>query len=185
MVNKDTISKCKEKNEKAFKEMYEACLPYIFTIVKNYIDIPDFRKDLIQEIFAKVFLNISSFDNKKGEFKPWIRKIAVNQCLMFIRDKMKTHEFEDIENVTDINLLREKMDLSYLDPDTSQQVLSKMPIGYQNVFSLVVIHGYSHQEVGHKLGISAETSRSQLARSKNWLRQYFHNNKTLMKNGFC
>ncbi|MEO1263296.1 MAG: RNA polymerase sigma factor [Bacteroidota bacterium] len=185
MVNENTIEKCKKKDQRAFRALYEACLPYVFTVVKGYTDNPDFKKDLVQEIFAKVFLNIRSYDSKKGAFKPWLRRIAVNQCLMFIRDKLKQFEFEDLENVTSNEVLHEQMDLDHLDPDLSEQLLEKMPQGYRKVFSLVILEGYSHDEVGQKLSISPETSRSQLSRSKQWLRQYFSNNKTLIKNGFC
>ncbi|MEZ4954330.1 MAG: RNA polymerase sigma factor [Saprospiraceae bacterium] len=184
MVTPNIIEQCKQKNQQAFKAMYEACLPYVFTIVKGYTESMDLRKDLVQEIFAKVFLNIKTFEPQKGEFRYWLRKIAVNQCLMFVRDKKKQFEFEDLENANSLNDLHEDMDLSHLDPKVSEQVLSQMPNGYSQVFSLVVFEGYSHQEVGQKLGISAETSRSQLTRSKQWLRQYLSNHKTLINNGF-
>lgn len=184
MVNQEIIAQCKKKDQQAFKAMYQACLPYVFTIVKGYTDNPDSRKDLVQEIFAKLFLNIQKFDAQKGEFKFWLRKIAVNQCLMFLRDKKKHMEMEDLEIAISDPSLKENMSLSHLDPDLSERVLSKMPNGYRKVFSLVIFEGYSHDEVGQKLGISAETSRSQLARSKKWLRQHFSNNKTLIQNGF-
>ena len=185
MVTENTIEKCKKKDQRAFRALYEASLPYVFTVVKGYTDNPDFKKDLVQEIFAKVFLNIRSYDPKKGAFKPWLRRVAVNQCLMFIRDKLKQFEFEDLENLTASNVLHEQIDLRHLDPDLSEQLLEKMPLGYRRVFSMVVLEGYSHDEVGQVLSISPETSRSQLSRSKEWLRQYFLNHKTLMNNGFC
>lgn len=165
--------------------MYEACLPYVFTIVRSYTENPDSRKDLVQEIFAKVFLNINTFDPARGEFKFWLRQITVNQCRMFLRDKKKHFEMEHLENVTAANDLKEEMNLVHLDPDLSERLLAQMPDGYRKVFSLVVFEGYSHDEVGQQLGISAETSRSQLARSKQWLRQYFSNHKNLLNNGFC
>ncbi|MBI1228017.1 MAG: sigma-70 family RNA polymerase sigma factor [Bacteroidetes bacterium] len=170
------------KNQQAFKAMYEACLPYVFTIVKGYTDNPDSQKDLVQEIFAKLFLNIQSYDAQRGEFKFWLRKIAVNQCLMFLRDKKKQWDFADVDNLN--NAPHEYMSLGHLDPNASEQVLAQMPNGYRRVFKLVVFEGYTHDEVGQALGISSETSRSQLARSKEWLRQFFINNKTLIKNGF-
>jgi RNA polymerase sigma-70 factor (ECF subfamily) len=184
LVTPATIAQCKRKDQQAFKVMYEACLPYVFTIVKGYTENPDSRKDLVQEIFAKVFLHIGKYDQKKGEFKFWLRRIAVNQCLMFIRDKKKHFAMEELENISPKHTLKEEMSLGHLDPDLSEQVLSKMPQGYQKVFSLVVLKGYSHAEASQELGITAETSRSQLARSKQWLRQYISNHKTLLNNGF-
>ena len=69
MITPAIIEQCKQKKQQAFKAVYEACLPYVFTIVKGYTENPDSRKDLVQEIFAKVFLNIRAFDPERGEFK--------------------------------------------------------------------------------------------------------------------
>ncbi|MCC6727136.1 MAG: sigma-70 family RNA polymerase sigma factor [Saprospiraceae bacterium] len=177
MVSNEVIKQCQQKQQTAFKAMYEACVPYVFTIVKDYTSNKDIQKDLLQEIFAKLFLNIQSFDPNRGEFKFWLRKIAVNQCLMFVRDKKQ--EFEDLENNTVLNGLNEEMDLSHLDPALTEKVLTQMPQGYRQVFSLVALEGYSHHEVGQELGISAETSRSQFMRARQWLMQHFVANNSI------
>ncbi len=179
MVSDRVIKQCQQKDQRAFKSLYEACLPYVFTIVKGYVGDQDLRKDLLQEVFAQVFLHIGAFDQEKGEFRYWLRKVTVNRCLMFVREKRHQWDCENIDAVLPESDLQEQMNLDHLDPDASEQVLSRMPQGYRNVFSLVVLEGYSHDEVGQKLGISAETSRSQLARSKKWLREYLLTNKSL------
>jgi RNA polymerase sigma-70 factor (ECF subfamily) len=159
--------------------MYEACLPYVFTIVKDYTNNQDNQKDLLQEIFAKLFLNIESFDPKRGEFKFWLRKIAVNQCLMFIRDKKPQLDFDDLDAVSKPNELHEDMDLSHLEPSSTEKILNLMPQGYRQVFSMVALEGYTHLEVSQELGISAETSRSQYMRARQWLQQHFFTNNPM------
>jgi RNA polymerase sigma-70 factor (ECF subfamily) len=184
LITPEIIQQCVLKDQHAFKVLYDKCIPYVYSVVSDHIKNSDFRQDLIQEIFAKVFLNISSYQEQKGEFKFWIRKIAVNQCLMFIRDKRKLYDYEDVETNTTALNISEHMDLSHLDPQVSQQVLGKMPTRYRQVFAMVVLENYTHQEVSQKLGISPATSRSQLTRSKQWLRQFFSENKTLIHHGF-
>lgn len=173
MVDGNTITQCQQKNQQAFKTLYEACLPYVLAIVKDYTDNPDFRKDLLQEIFAQVFLHIRQYDPGKGGFKPWLRQIAVNRCRMFLRDEKKHFLFEDLDQAAPVQNHQDRMDLPEIGPDRTAQLLRNMPAGYRQVFSLVVLEGYSHDEAGRRLGISAETSRSQLARSKQWLRQQY------------
>jgi RNA polymerase sigma-70 factor (ECF subfamily) len=180
LVTPEIIEQCKRKEQQAFKVMYDACLPYVFSIVKGYTDDGDWRKDLIQEIFAKLFLNIASFDVAKGDFKFWLRKIAVNQCLMFLRNKKNRPGFDGLENIALDPSQKETMNFDHLDPSLPEQVLPQMPNGFRQVFSLFILEDYSHNEVAQQLGISAETSRSQLARSKQWLRQYFFNHKNLI-----
>lgn len=62
--------------------------------------------------------------------------------------------------------------LLHLTREDVDGILQQMPEGYRVVFMLYVIDGYSHNEIGNQLGISPDTSRSQLSRSKRWMRKY-------------
>jgi DNA-directed RNA polymerase specialized sigma24 family protein len=46
------------------------------------------------------------------------------------------------------------------------QLVYNLPDGYRVVFSLNVIEGYSHAEIGEMLGIQEVTSRSQLMKAR-------------------
>ena len=50
-------------------------------------------------------------------------------------------------------------------------IINKMPSGYKVVFNLFAIEGYSHKEIGEKLGISESTSKSQYFRARNFLQK--------------
>ena len=134
------------------------------------------KKDIIQEIFAKTFTTIHSFDEKKGEFKYWIRKIAVNECLMNLRSKPKLdvvalnidHDSIDTGSPEKIELTREDI----------TDLLLNMPEKYKIVFMAYIIDGFNHKEIAQQLNISPETSRSQLNRAKKWIKSnIFKNNK--------
>jgi RNA polymerase sigma factor (sigma-70 family) len=46
------------------------------------------------------------------------------------------------------------------------QLVAELPHGYRMVFNLYAIEGYNHQEIGAMLGISENTSKSQLSRAR-------------------
>ena len=50
-------------------------------------------------------------------------------------------------------------------------LIQQLPVGYRTVFNLYVVEGYTHQEIGELLNISAGTSKSQLSRAKAILRE--------------
>lgn len=59
----------------------------------------------------------------------------------------------------------------------AEEILSlvqQLPVGYRTIFNLNVVEGYSHFEIGQLLGIEAVTSRTQLMRAKQMLRQKIH-----------
>jgi len=45
-------------------------------------------------------------------------------------------------------------------------MIQKLPSGCQVIFNLFAIEGYSHKEIGEKLGISVGTSKSQYSRAR-------------------
>lgn len=175
-VTNSIINSCKKSDENAFRLLYEASIPYVYTIVSRYIKVEVDKKDIIQEIFAKTFTTIHSFDEKKGEFKYWIRKIAVNECLMNLRSKPKldvvalniNHDSIDTGSPEKIELTREDI----------TDLLLNMPEKYKIVFMAYIIDGFNHKEIAQQLNISPETSRSQLNRAKKWIKSnIFKNNK--------
>ena len=58
-----------------------------------------------------------------------------------------------------------------IDLDTIMSMIAELPDGYRAVFNLYCLDGYSHQEIAKQLGISVNTSTSQLTRAKAILAQ--------------
>ncbi len=46
------------------------------------------------------------------------------------------------------------------------ELVRQLPVGYQTVFNLHAVEGYTHVEIGTILGIQEGTSRSQYARAR-------------------
>lgn len=186
MVSSVVIDICKAKQERGYKTLYEACIPYVYTIVKSYIHDTSVHRDLIQDIFAAVFLNLDTFDENKGIFKFWLRKVCVNQCLMRLRKVDFLSMVVPIDSYTEQtytdNNTREPAMLALTREDI-EEMLADMPSGYRTIFLLVAIDEYSHEEVSKMLNISAETSRSQYFRAKNWVRQNVANQRNMEKYG--
>ena len=58
-----------------------------------------------------------------------------------------------------------------LEVDDLLKLINSLPIGYRTVFNMFAIEGFSHQEIGNSLGISENTSKSQLSRARKMLQK--------------
>lgn len=184
LVDQKVIKRCKARQQDAFGDLYRASLPYVLKIVRDYIQCEETLKDIVQEVYSKAFLAIDSYSSRKGAFRFWLRKIAVNECLMHIRtNERRAKILEDSVDIAQSMFANHDSDIERINPELIRKTISLMPDGYRNVFTLVVMNGYSHEEVGRELGISTQASRSQLTRGKRWLRNYFKFNKTLADHG--
>ncbi|MBL0120683.1 MAG: sigma-70 family RNA polymerase sigma factor [Saprospiraceae bacterium] len=91
----------------------------------------------------------------------------VNTCLEKLRkNKVNFQPIDDIKNMVgyESNILSDLMikDLTKL--------IQLLPIGYRTVFNLYVVEGYTHNEISEQLKISENTSKTQLMKAKNMLR---------------
>lgn len=120
------------------------------------------------EGFFKIFSQLHQYTGT-GNFEGWMRKIMVNESLMHLRKAhaMKyaselspnLHQVEQFDIIGEINV---KEIVSLLD---------QLSIGYRTVFNLYVIEGYKHQEIANLLGISENTSKTQLMMAKDKMRK--------------
>jgi RNA polymerase sigma-70 factor (ECF subfamily) len=69
-----------------------------------------------------------------------------------------------------------------LDIKELANLIRQLPHGYQTIFNLYAVEGYSHVEIGEMLGISDGTSRSQYARARGLLISWIEKNTLEIKN---
>ena len=163
------IERCKKENRKAQRQLYELYANHVFRVCLRYMGNENEAEDCVSETFLKVFSNIASlvFENEKM-LAGWIRKIAVNECLMSLRKKIKYIDvvYEKADFVDDNQDVISNIEVKYL-----FQIIQSLPTGYRTIFNLYVIEGYSHKEIAQRLGISEGTSKSQLNRAKALLKE--------------
>ena len=163
------IAACKQGKLWARKEVYETYAPSMMALCKRYVADSDDAKDVLQEGFLKIFMQIDQFSGS-GPFGAWIRKIFVNTSLDFLRTKNRLKERET-------PLLYESEQfftnpaVNDITADDLMDCISELPSVYRTVFNLFAIEGYRHQEIALMLNIQESTSRSQFYRARQMLQE--------------
>lgn len=159
----DAILKgCKKQQASAQKELYEMYRDILFGICRRYVKSEQDAEDVFIEGFFKIYKNIGSFKGA-GSFEGWMKRIIINESLMFLRKRKHFHLSIETDNV------QIKMDataLNQLQYNDVIKLLDLLPTGYRTVFNLYVVEGYKHREIAELLGISINTSKSQLILAK-------------------
>lgn len=127
-------------------------------------------EDVLQNSFVDIFTKLHTFQYESS-IGAWIKRIVINNCINFLRKKRL--QFEELETrlyalpqVEEDRPLKEHC----ISTKDIQQALYKLPDGYRVVFSLYLMEGYDHKEIGQILNISEATSKSQYSRAKRKLR---------------
>lgn len=155
---------CKAKDELAQKALYDKYANKMMRTCLRYLNDEMEAEDAMIDGFMKVFSKIETFEFRgKGSLEGWIKRIMVNESLMLIRKrKMDQVELDKVHNLSSNHATVE----SELMEETIVNVIQKLPNGYRTVFNMYVIEGYSHKEIGEKLNISENTSKSQLSKAR-------------------
>jgi RNA polymerase sigma-70 factor (ECF subfamily) len=120
------------------------------------------------EGFMKIFDKLSQFQNK-GSFEGWMKRIIVTQALMTLRSNR--HLMMEVNMENDAEFKDHNYELTSLEADELMEMVQSLPVGYRTVFNLYAIEGYSHKEIADLLGINESTSKSQLNRARNVLKE--------------
>jgi RNA polymerase sigma-70 factor (ECF subfamily) len=93
----------------------------------------------------------------------------VNEALTYLRRNRSMYletELEQADREPDYNMLGD-----HLEAEDLMNMIKELPTGYRIVFNLYAIDGYSHKEIADQLGISENTSKSQLSRARTYLQK--------------
>jgi RNA polymerase sigma-70 factor (ECF subfamily) len=159
--------------EAAHAAIYRACERTVYTLVRRLIPNAAVADDLFQEVFVEILRSTGSYTGQ-GSFGGWVRSIAVNKCLMYLRspwhrsllwldaDQDSSHALVDSAPRPDIQAAS-RCDL--------ERALERLSPVTRSVVWLHDVEGYTHQEIGRLLGHTSSFSKSQLARAHARLRE--------------
>lgn len=159
------VTACIKQDRKAQHALYDRFAPIMHTVCLRYVKDTAEAEDVLLKGFMKVFQNVKNF-RQEGSIEGWIRRIIVNEALMYIRRNKTMYLEVDIEEAQEAKTVR----VDHLVEQDLMRLVQSLPLGYSTVFNLFVIEGYSHQEIADMLNISEGTSKSQLSRAKQLLR---------------
>lgn len=166
MTEKELIILCQKQKPTGQKALYDKYAPVLFSVCKRYLKVHEEAEDVLVESLYKIMTNIHKY-SFKGSFEGWMRRIVVNECLMRLRkNKLFVVNLDTAYSVgQDSNI---ESELQYQDLII---MLNQLPTGYRTIFNLYVIEGYKHREIAEQLGISINTSKSQLILAKKKMRE--------------
>lgn len=162
------VRECLANQRGAQQELYEKYKAKMFGICLRYMRTREEAEDVLLDGFMKVFRDLGQFKSK-GSLEGWIRKVVVNTALMHLRKKVRFN-FQNIDNEVVIETMEvEPAVLQNIRTEAIIAMIQELPSGYQTIFNLYAIEGFSHQEIGEKLSIKESTSRSQYTRARRLL----------------
>ncbi len=169
----------------AIEAVYHATAGPLYTLLRRLVRRPAIAEELLQETFVDVLEHIGAFEGR-CPLPAWIRSIAVNRALMYLRSPWhRSLEWLD-KDPGGADRLPGPVGSALTDEDAVlERALMTLPAQSRAVVWLHDVEGYTHAEIGIALGRTPSFSKSQLSRAHARLRVLLGAGETLTEETTC
>ncbi len=164
----ELVSSCKAGKPSAQKALYDRYSGIMLGLCYRYVRDEMEAEGIMVQGFVQIFKKIDQYTGN-GSFEGWMKRIMVNESLQYLRKNKYLYVEVELEKAAyEVNYDRTEAMLSSED---IVNMIGELPIGYRTVFNMYAVEGYSHREIAESLGISENTSKSQLSRARTMLQK--------------
>lgn len=153
----------RDGSERAFGILYDRHTPRAYQTAWRILGgSPADADDAIQEAWVRAIASLGT-RRADAEFGAWFRSIAAHVAVDIVRRQHRIELDADVDAALDEPMdAGERLDL--------ELAIASLPDGYRAVLVLHDIEGYTHDEIGARLGITAGTSKGQLFKARRAVR---------------
>ncbi len=167
-----------------FDDVYRRYADRTLNLLFRFVNDEERAKDLLQDVFLKVYENLSSFE-QRADLATWIHRIAVNHALNVLKRERRTLWFNVLDESVTTLLQQGSVDLhswgsgALPRPDhqleTTEQmeiverVVHELPLKYRLPYLLHRDGEWSNSDIARELGLSLSAVETRLHRAKKML----------------
>lgn len=177
------LARCKKHDRAAFVELFRMYQKYLYKLCYDYVQNEQDAMDITQEIFIKVFKNISKYDEKLP-FHPWLRTIAINTCINFKRSiknnvVLLSSVVDNEKSFEEVIACDKDVESEVFNRDLGmkiREIIEGLDAKYRMILVLRYYEGLSYEEISSVLKIPLGTVKTNIYRARNILKEKLKEN---------
>jgi RNA polymerase sigma-70 factor (ECF subfamily) len=138
-------------------------------VVWNFFRNPTDLDDICQEVFLKVYQNLSNIKDP-AKFKGWILKIAFRTCIDFSRKHQSTNNKRVALKIDENRCRDNRAQIPFEEIEARSLLIDLSPVDATIVW-LKYVEKENYQTISEILNISTESARKKASRSMKYLRR--------------
>ncbi|MFK7914522.1 MAG: RNA polymerase sigma factor [Pseudomonadales bacterium] len=155
-------------------ELYRCVSAPVMGLAVRMLQDPQAAQEVVQDTFVQIIEHSGEVREPKALIG-WIRKVAINLCLMRLRSPWQSRRFQGDPDSGDL-LERDDATAAAGSMEAGadiEQALARLAPETRMVVWLHDVEGYTHREIGELMGKTASFSKSALARGYDKLAQWY------------
>jgi RNA polymerase sigma-70 factor, ECF subfamily len=173
VTDEQLVEFCLKGKRRAQEALYNQYAGRLYAICMRYASENAEADDMLQEGFIRIFQKLDKFETGNGRaLFPWMSRIIINTALNYLRSKRNHRNLKEeqmfYELISETDCDEEEI-TEQISTGEILDMIRQMPDGYRMVFNLYAIDNQSHQAISEQLGISVNTSKTQLMKARKYL----------------
>ena len=154
----------------AHEHIYKVLAKPVYTLIRRLVVRPAIAEELLQDAFVEIFCSMRSYRGT-GSFIGWVRSIAVNKSLMYLRSPWhRGLAWIGTDTVAALNQGAVTGVIEPIDADLERALAALSDIS-RTVVWLHDVEDMTHAEIARLFNRTTSFSKTQLARAHQQLRE--------------
>ena len=146
MDHRQLVKDCMKGNRIAQRQLYNLFADSMLGVCYRYTKSMADAEDVLQEGFVKAFMHLDQY-KFEGELGGWIRRIMVNTAINYLK-KNSLYQSDLMFSENGLHPVSGDDPEMSLSAKEIAELIRQLPPGYQAIFNLHGVEGYSHVEIG-------------------------------------
>jgi RNA polymerase sigma-70 factor (ECF subfamily) len=156
---------------RAFEALYARHTPALYAIAVRMTRDGDGAADAVHDAWLRMVETLRRFEHR-STVRTWLTGILVNCVREQLRDRRRQDSHDRHPEDCAVEATSSApLDASHADPLDLEAAIAALPPRYREVLVLHDVEGFTHDEVAAILGVVPGTSKSQLARARQRVRE--------------
>lgn len=170
----ELVALLKQKSRDGFNYLYKQYSAVLYGVIRKVIFDEQTAQDVLQEVFIKIWNNITQYNAEKGRIYTWMINIARNAAIDKLRSKGeimkgKIRTGDEIVSNIEVEMRTEQK----TDTIGLRAVVASLKPEYETIVSLAYFKGFTLDEISKTLDIPLGTVKTRMRHALQLLREHY------------
>lgn len=159
----ELVDLLKGRDEKAYSYLYDHYSAALYGVVLRVLNSEEAARDVLQDVFVKIWRNIQSYDAGKGRLYTWMLNIARNTAIDVLRSRRfkDDQKIRELDNAVHVNVPAMSTTM-FVDHVGLSKVMDQLSEEQQRLLNLAYFRGYTQEEISKELEIPLGTVKTRI-----------------------
>ncbi len=165
------VERCRGGDDLAWEALVRTFQSRVYSVALHYLRDREEARDLAQDVFVRVYRSLESFENREGNFLPWLLSLTRNACIdrlrrMRVRPSVPAVAVEDGPDVPDARPTPEQVAISAREGLLVRRAIAELSDDHREMILLREIQGLELRQISEMLALPIGTVKSRSMRAR-------------------